>query len=141
MAVTTSPLLKDQQQTPGSVPTSPQKASADDNSFGNIVPFIVVMCIIAVISIASCVVGRVYARRILLSTPLQRGVNIRIAGNWVEWIKKKFRRRKAAAGAADGSGDQAGTSTDGNADQVAVPVAGAGGDNQPSPPGGPPHQV
>lgn len=132
MAIT-SPLLQDQQQTPGSVPNPPQKTSAAAASFGNIVPFIVVICIVAVISIVSCVVGRIYSRRVALSTPLQSGVNINIKpGNWVERIKKRFRRGKAGAvEVGHGSGDQAGTN-DGNA-QVAV----AGGNDQ-QPPSGPP---
>lgn len=125
MAVTSPLILQDQQQIPGSV----QKTSAAATSFGDIVPFIVVISIIAVLSVVSCVVGRVYARRIALSTPFQRGIDIRIrpAGNWVEWIKKKFQRRRA--GAAGGSCDQAGTN-DGN-DQVAVAVAVPGGGDPP----------
>ncbi|XP_030521540.2 uncharacterized protein LOC115734768 [Rhodamnia argentea] len=67
---------------------SSSTSSSGWHSSGSIVPFFVVISMLAVLAIISCMVGRIYSRRVAAKTPLDSIKQRSCLG----WVKRQFGR-------------------------------------------------
>ncbi|XP_059638716.1 uncharacterized protein LOC132280990 [Cornus florida] len=89
---TTSPSLPEQQQPQEVVPNPETVPSSSRQSSGSIGPFFAVISVLAVLTVISCFLGRICARRTV--TPLESISH----GDCFGWVKRKCSRGVACVG-------------------------------------------